>query len=246
MPPASASIPTDERAAAYPMIWSCDSPTCVPAAAIRIPMLTMSASVVAMLLPRATTELPSSSNLSWLIPVIFANCANMDAPSSLVRFVASARFAIVSVNSAIFSVCIPNCPADSAMAESSAADAGISFDISRISSRSSSSCALLAFTVFSTPANADSNSIPVLIDAPSPAAIPAPAATAAAEIAAKEAFATDSKPEKAGSASSNPFFRLSPMEGPDFPEVAASTAITDRVASFARSLNSFFVSLVLS
>ena len=61
LPPASASIPTDDRDAAYAMISACDSFTCVPAAAIRMPIATVSLSVVAMLFPRATTELPRRS-----------------------------------------------------------------------------------------------------------------------------------------------------------------------------------------
>ena len=46
-PPACASRPTEDRAAAKPMICASDRPTCVPAAASRLPISTISLSVVA-------------------------------------------------------------------------------------------------------------------------------------------------------------------------------------------------------
>ena len=59
VPPASASIPTEDIAVARPRISWLVKPANVPEAAKRLAMLTMSDSVVAKLFPRATTELPN-------------------------------------------------------------------------------------------------------------------------------------------------------------------------------------------
>ncbi|CCY18311.1 unknown [Eubacterium sp. CAG:786] len=62
-PPASASIPSDESAVAAAIIWGSERPVSSPVEASRKPMLTISASVVAKLLPRSTTVDPSRSKL---------------------------------------------------------------------------------------------------------------------------------------------------------------------------------------
>ena len=59
VPPASASMPTEESAVAMAMICGSVSPTTAPVEASRVAMDTMSASVVAKLLPKSTMEEPS-------------------------------------------------------------------------------------------------------------------------------------------------------------------------------------------
>ena len=137
--------------------------------------------------------------------MMLANLAKSAAPSSRVKFVATSRFAIVFVNSAIFSVWIPSCPADSAISDSPAADVGISFAISRMSSRICASSASVAFTVFLTPAKALSNSEPFAMDTPSPAAAAVPVTAAADATALNEDTAALSIPENTGSASDRLF-----------------------------------------
>ena len=59
LPPASASMPTEDSAVATAIISASDSPMMAPDDASRVPMATMSASVVAKLLPRSTMVAPS-------------------------------------------------------------------------------------------------------------------------------------------------------------------------------------------
>ena len=115
------------------------------------------------------------------MPVILANLAKFVAASSLVRSVATAIFAIVSVNSAIFSFWIPNCPAAAAISDSSAAVVGMLKDMFRIASSIWENSCSVAFTVFLTPAKALSNSEPTFMEA---AVIPPTAAAAVADAAA--------------------------------------------------------------
>ena len=75
---------------------------------MRMAMAVISASVVARLLPSATTTLPSLSKFSWLMPTIFANRAKLVAASSAVRLVATERSAIVAVNSSMLSTSMPS------------------------------------------------------------------------------------------------------------------------------------------
>jgi hypothetical protein len=104
VPPAAASMPTEDSAVARASVWCSVMPTCTPAPAIRSDMSTISDSVVAMLLPSATIEEPSWSNLSWLIPVTLANLASAVAPSVAPRLVASPRSTMVRVYDSTFSV----------------------------------------------------------------------------------------------------------------------------------------------
>ena len=64
VPPASASIPTEDSAPENDMIWASVKPTWCPAPAILIAMSTISDSVVARLFPSATMVDPSLSKLS--------------------------------------------------------------------------------------------------------------------------------------------------------------------------------------
>ena len=59
VPPASASMPTEDIAAARAMISGSVSPASLPADARRVPIATISDSVVAKLLPRSTMTEPS-------------------------------------------------------------------------------------------------------------------------------------------------------------------------------------------
>ena len=64
LPPASASMPTDDSVVANANISASVNPICDPAPASLVDMFTMSFSVVAKLFPRATTVLPSLSKFS--------------------------------------------------------------------------------------------------------------------------------------------------------------------------------------
>ena len=173
--------------------------------------------------------------------MIFANLANSAAASSLVKFVATAKSAIVLVNSVIFPVSIPNCPADSAIADSSAADVGISFAICLRSSRICIISTSDASTVFLTPAKADSNSEPTDTASPSPVVMPRPAAEANPAIALNDVLAISSNPVKNGFALFNPDCSSLRSEAGMSDDILAASA-----ACLAISCSSFFVSLVLS
>ena len=136
-------------------------PTCEPAAEIFKAICVTSDSVVAKLFPSATIDEPSLSKFSWFIPVIFASRARAVAASSELMFVATPRFAMISVKERRFSFLIPSCPAASAIAESSDAVIGICVDIERNPVSNCSNSSSVALTVLRTPANALSNSIPL-------------------------------------------------------------------------------------
>jgi len=91
---------------------------------------------------------------------MLASRASAVAASSELMFVATPRFAMVSVKERRFSFLIPSCPAASAIAESSEAVVGICVDIERKPDSNFSNSSSVALTVFLTPANALSNSIP--------------------------------------------------------------------------------------
>ena len=164
-PPISASIPTDDKAAAKPTISDSVIPTVDPAPASLIAIETISASVVALLFPKATIEEPNLSKSFWDIPVILANLAKESAASFADKFVASPKSIIVFVNDNTFSVFIPNCPAASATEFISVVVAGISVASFLIPFRNSASSSSVASTVFSTPIKESSKSIAVLTDA---------------------------------------------------------------------------------
>ena len=63
-PPASASIPTEDKAAANPTMSPSDIPICLPAPASRKPISVISDSVVAKLFPKSTMAEPRLLNLS--------------------------------------------------------------------------------------------------------------------------------------------------------------------------------------
>ena len=92
--------------------------------------------------------------------------------------VATLKSAITLVKSRMLSVLMPSCPAASAIPAISLAAIGMLPDMSKISRRSPASCSVVASTVFLTPANALSKSIPARTEAVSPAAIAAPIAAA--------------------------------------------------------------------
>ena len=116
VPPASASMPTDDIAAAMPRISPSESCACAPAPARRIDMSTISDSVVAKLLPRPTTEAPRRPTSCWLVWVMFMNRASAVAAWSADMFVDSPRSIIVRVNPRTFGVAMPSWPAASATA----------------------------------------------------------------------------------------------------------------------------------
>ncbi|MPN54096.1 hypothetical protein SDC9_201765 [bioreactor metagenome] len=76
LPPASASMPTELKAAEKDIISDSVIPTCVPAPANLMAIDTISASVVAILLPSATIVEPNLSKSFWDIRVILANLAS--------------------------------------------------------------------------------------------------------------------------------------------------------------------------
>ena len=98
-PPISASMPTDDSAAAKPRICDSERPTCVPAAARRMAMFMIADSVVAQLLPRSTSDAPRLSNSLWFMPVMFANFASTLAASSATMSVELPRSIMVRANS---------------------------------------------------------------------------------------------------------------------------------------------------
>ncbi len=113
-PPASASIPTDDNAAAKPTMSPSVMPICFPAPAKRKPISVISDSVVAKLLPKSTIAEPRLLNLSCDICVMLAKRARDVAAVSADIFVDSPISIIVLVNPTTLSVFIPNCPAASA------------------------------------------------------------------------------------------------------------------------------------
>ena len=158
-PPASASMPTEDRAPEKDMISASVMPTCAPAPAMRILMSTISFSVVARLLPRSTMVAPSRSKSSWDIPVMFARRERLVAASSAVMLVDVPSMAMISVKSSRDSLWMPSWPADSAMAASSSVVAGISVDISLMASDMADSSSSVRSVVLATPVIADSKSI---------------------------------------------------------------------------------------
>ena len=110
---------------------------------------------------------------------MFANLANAVAASSADKFVDTPKAIITSVNSTKFSFAIPSCPATSITFAISVAVLGISLDISRILCLKLAYSSSVASTVFFTPANADSNSLPALTAATTAAPTAAAAMVAA-------------------------------------------------------------------
>ena len=116
VPPASASMPTDDNADAKPSTSCSDMPTELPAAAIRWAIDTMSRSVEAPALPSATMVEPRLSTSSCEVPITFMSCASDVAASSADRFVVSPRSIMTRVNAATSSMPTPSWPAASATA----------------------------------------------------------------------------------------------------------------------------------
>ena len=156
VPPASASIPKDDIVADNATICASVIPTWLPCAANRIAMDMISDSVVAIVLPSPTTELPNLSKSSCDIPTILANLANSELACSRERLVDSPKSIMVLVKLRIESFSIPNCPAASATPAISDAEAGSSFAISRIPFESLAYPSSDSSTVLRTPAKADS------------------------------------------------------------------------------------------
>ena len=116
VPPASASMPTEEIAAEMPMISGALMPACVAVAAIRCDISAILLSVVAKLLPSATITAPIFPYLLVSSRVTLAYCASIVAASSAVMFVALPSSSTVSVKLAMSVTRMPSCPAISAMA----------------------------------------------------------------------------------------------------------------------------------
>ena len=81
VPPASALTPTEDRAAASPIISAWLMPITVPAPARRMAISAISPSVVAMLLPKSTITEPRLLKNAVSMPVILANRAKVVAAS---------------------------------------------------------------------------------------------------------------------------------------------------------------------
>src|SRR5690554_296548 len=158
---------------------ACDNPTWWPAPARRNAISPISRSVVAKLLPKATTAEPRLENWVWSSWVIAPNRANRNAASSAVRFVATDKSAITLVNPRMFGTSTPSWPAASAIPASSSWVAGISRAISLSPFSNTASSAAVASTVLTTPANADSHDIAAFADATKPPATAAPIAAPA-------------------------------------------------------------------
>ncbi|MNJ31309.1 hypothetical protein D3C77_259370 [compost metagenome] len=129
-------------------------PICEPAPARRKAISTISCSVVAKLLPNATTEEPRRSKSCWFIFVMLANLASAVAASSADMLVATPMLTMVSVKPNIASFLMPNCPAASATLAISVAAWGISFAISRMPCSKTANSSSVASIVFLTPAKA--------------------------------------------------------------------------------------------
>ena len=174
VPPASASMPTEDMAAARPSTSPSVRPSCAPIPDRRIPIAMISPSVVAKLLPRPTRVEPSRSTSFWLVPMMFENRAREVAASSADRLVVSPRLIMVRVNFTTESVSTPSCPAASATAAISWWEAGSSRARPRSPSSTALSCAGEPSTVLSTPAHDDSQSIDAFAAMPRPAAAAVP------------------------------------------------------------------------
>ena len=129
VPPASASMPTEDMEAARARISVEDSPAIVPADARRVAMAMMLASSVAKLLPKSTIAEPSLSTSSLLSPVMFMNLASDVAASCALTLVVSPSIIMTLVNFSISSAPIPSCPAASATAAISVLELAVSVDI---------------------------------------------------------------------------------------------------------------------
>ena len=108
VPPASASIPTEDMEAARARISVDDNPAIVPADARRVAIAMILASSVAKLLPRSTIAEPSLSTSSRLSPVMFMNLARDVAASCALTLVVSPSIIIVLVNFSISSAPTPS------------------------------------------------------------------------------------------------------------------------------------------
>ena len=157
LPPASAPIPKLDNDAENPKISASVKLTCLPAAAILIPICIISASVVAVLLPKSTRVAPSLSTVLVPLPVIFKNLAREVDASLADRLVVSPNITAVLVKLIKLSVpSIPNWPAISITPAISSADSGIFLDIFIIASLNFLNSGSVALTVFLTPAKASS------------------------------------------------------------------------------------------
>ena len=155
VPPLSLAIPNEDKVAANPKISASDIPICEPAAASPKAMFIISASVVAVLLPKSTRELPNLSTVPVPLPVIFKNLASAVDASSLDKLVVSPNITAVFVNvSRLPTPLIPSCPAISITCAISSALSGISLDIFLTASLSCLNSGSVASTVFLTPAKA--------------------------------------------------------------------------------------------
>ncbi len=158
----------------------------------------MSRSVDAPLLPSATSVDPSRDTSAGAVCMMFISCASEVAASSLVRFVASPRSIMTFVNPTTSAAFTPSCPAASATAAISACEAGSTFVRSRRPCSSAGSCSSVASVVFTTPAQADSQSIAAFAEKPSPVTIAADPASSTlpvlsnASCLSRSAFATAS------------------------------------------------------
>ena len=113
--------------------------------------------------PSRSVSLPAALKMFW-------NLADIEAASSPDSFVATWRSAMTRVNERMSSRATPNCPAFSAILESSTADTGIVRAIWRMPCSSSLSWVVVPPTVRATPANALSKSIEALTAYPPSAA----------------------------------------------------------------------------
>ena len=159
VPPACASMPRADSAVAIPRTSASDILACLAAPANRFAISRISFSVVAELLPSSTIADPARSKSFCDMPMMLANRARSVAPSWPMMFVATDRSAMTLVNSTMWSLSMPSCPAVSARAVSSTTLTGISFDISRKAWPILSSSSPVRLVVLRTPAMPDSKSI---------------------------------------------------------------------------------------
>ena len=129
VPPASASIPNDDIVPAQAIISASVIPTCLPVPAILNPIVSISDSVVARLLPKLTIVDPNLPTVPVPLPVMLRNLAIPVAASVEDIFVLSPICIAVLVNASKLSAPFtPSCPAISITDAISDADCGISFD----------------------------------------------------------------------------------------------------------------------
>lgn len=169
-PPASASMPREDRAVDRPRMSASVMPAWWAAEASLPAMDTMSLSVVAKWLPRSTTVDARLDTVPCDAPVMFMNLASSVAAVSASMLVAMSRPEMTCANSSRFAVEMPSWPPSSSMLRMVSAGTGWTLESSMAPSLRASSSSSVASTVLRTPYHAESMSTAALTEAPAAAA----------------------------------------------------------------------------